>query len=103
MGDFPVIDVVFTNDVVNYMIENVESPRVLARLEKQREMLAYFPEMGHVYCPSYEAAQPPFPCRWIAVPDTPFTLYYHYDEKEQTVVVFYMEHQREDPKNRFVL
>ena len=94
-------EVVFVDDAVDFMIEQVESERVLAQLEKQRDILSLFPEMGRLYAPSYAAAYPPFPCRWIAVPDTPFNLYYLFDEPENTVVVFYLEHQRRNPLSRF--
>lgn len=97
----PAVEVIFANDVVSFLIENIESPRVLARIEQQKGMLELFPEMGRAYQPEYEAAYPPMPCRWIAVPDTPFTLYYHFDEQAQKVVVFSIEHQRMNPMGRF--
>lgn len=94
-------EVIFSDDVVDFMIREVESERVLNQIEKQREMLSLFPEMGCVYTPYYEAAYPPFPCRWVAVPDTPFNLYYHFDVANDVVVIFYMEHQRMNPQGRF--
>lgn len=97
----PAVEVIFANDVVSFLIENIESPRVLARIEQQKGMLELFPEMGRAYQLEYEAAYPPVPCRWIAVPDTPFTLYYHFDEQAQKVVVFSIEHQRMNPMGRF--
>lgn len=97
----PAVEVIFANDVVSFLIENIESPRVLARIEQQKGMLELFPEMGRAYQPEYEAAYPPVPCRRIAVPDTPFTLYYHFDEQAQKVVVFSIEHQRMNPMGRF--
>ena len=95
------VEVIFSNDVVSFLIESIESPRVLARIEQQKGMLELFPEMGRAYQPEYEAAYPSVPCRWVAVPDTPFTLYYHFDTEEQKVVVFYIEHQRMNPMGRF--
>lgn len=97
----PAVEVIFANDVVDYLAERIESPRVLERVEQQNDMLELFPEMGRAYQPGYEAAYPSIPCRWIAVPDTPFSLYYHFDKKTQKVVVFYIEHQRMNPKVRF--
>ena len=100
-GNPSAVEVVFANDAVTFLAENIESPRVLARIEQQRSMLELFPEMGRTYRPEYEAAYPPAPCRWIAVPDTPFTLYYHYAAEEKRVVIFYIEHQRMNPMERF--
>lgn len=99
--NLPAVEVIFSNDVVAFLMENIESPRVLSRIEQQKSMLELFPEMGRTYQPEYEAAYPSVPCRWIAVPDTPFTLYYHFDEKAQTVVIFHIEHQRMNPAERF--
>ena len=98
---FPPIEVIFANDVIAFLVENIESPRVLERIEQQKSMLEFFPEMGRTYQPDYEAAYPSVPCRWVTVPDTPFTLYYHFDEKAQKVVIFYIEHQRMNPLGRF--
>ena len=97
----PSVEVIFANDVVAFLTENIESPRVLARIEQQKSMLELFPEMGRAYQPTHEAAYPSVPCRWAAVPDTPFNLYYHFDVKAQKVVVFYIEHQRMNPRGRF--
>ena len=36
-------------------------------------------------------------CRYVAVPGTPFTLYYAADERAKTVSVFSIEHQRMNP------
>ena len=41
------------------------------------------------------------PCRWIAIPDTPFTIYYVIDYDADEVRVFYIEHQRMNPMGRF--
>ena len=103
MGDdnLPTVEVIFANDVVDFLAESIESPRVLERIEQQKGMLELFPEMGRVYQPSYEAAYPSVSCRWVAVPDTPFSLYYHFDKKAQKVVVLYIEHQRMNPRGRF--
>ena len=99
--NLPSVEVILSNDVVSFLIESIESPRVLARIEQQKGMLELFPEMGRAYQPEYEAAYPSVPCRWVAVPDTPFTLYYHFDTEEQKVAVFYIEHQRMNPMGRF--
>lgn len=93
--------VLFTSSVRQFILENVYSERVAAAIDRQREMLALFPEMGRRYDPIYEAAFPPFPCRWVAIPDTLFTLYYTVDVGKNEVVVFYIEHQRMNPRKRF--
>ena len=47
------------------------------------------------------AARLSVPCRWIAIPDTPFTIYYVIDYDADEVRVFYIEHQRMNPMGRF--
>lgn len=95
------IEVVFTNEAAAFLDEHVESARVLNRMERHIRALASFPEMGQQYAPSYDAARPPIPCRWIAVPSTPFTIYYHFSEAARKIVVLSIEHQRSDPEKRF--
>lgn len=51
--------VLFTSSVRQFILENVYSERVAAAIDRQREMLALFPEMGRRYDPIYEAAFPP--------------------------------------------
>lgn len=93
--------VLFTESVRLFILENVYSERVASAIDRQRDMLALFPEMGREYDPSYEAAHFPVPCRWIAIPDTPFTIYYVIDYDADEVKVFHIEHQRMNPKGRF--
>ena len=100
-GEQGEIELVLANDVATFLDEQAESPRVLRRIERHILALRTFPEMGQVYSPAYEGAWPPIPCRWIAVPSTPFTIYYHFFEETRQVVVMYVEHQRTDPQNRF--
>ena len=95
------VEVVLTNDVVTFLGEHVESPRVLNRIEKYLRALRTFPEMGQDYSPTYEASWPPISCRWIAIPSTSFTVYYHFFEEAKRVVVLFIENQRSDPTQRF--
>lgn len=95
------VEVVLTNDVVTFLDEHVESPRVLNRIEKYLRALRTFPEMGQDYSPTYEASWPPISCRWIAIPSTPFTVYYHFFEEAKRVVVLFIENQRSDSTQRF--
>lgn len=87
-----------TQFVVDYLMDRVDSKRVYDRIDQYREVLALFPDIGHEYDPTYAAARPPFPCRFVAIPDTPFTLYYTKDEMKCEVVVFYIEHQHANPR-----
>lgn len=91
----------FTNDVVDFITQNIWSKRVYNKLMNYVDLLAYFPELGTPYHPDYPAARPPFPCRAVAIPDTPFTLYYITNEDKQTIIVIYMENQASDPNERF--
>lgn len=81
--------VLFTDSVRTFILENVFSERVALAIDRQRDMLALFPEMGREYDPVYDAARLSVPCRWIAIPDTPFTIYYviDYDADEVRVVL----------------
>lgn len=95
------VEIVFSNEASTFLDEHIESPRALRRIEKYIRALAAFPEMGQRYIPDYEAARPPMLCRWIAIPSTPFTIYYHFSEAAKRVVVLSIEHQRTDPQERF--
>lgn len=68
------IEIVFSNEAATFLDEQIESLRVLRRIEKYIRALAAFPEMGQRYVPGYEAARLPCCCRWIAIPSTPFTI-----------------------------
>ena len=93
--------VVYARSVVDFLLEHVESRRVYERIDSYREVLKAFPNIGAEYHPYYSAAAPPFPCRYIPVLSTPFTLYYAVDENARTVNVFAIEYQRSDPDGRF--
>lgn len=93
--------VVYSKGVVDFMIGAITSRRVYEKVDSYRQLLSAFPEIGTPYHPEYAAARPPFPCRSIPVPDTPFTIYYGIDHERRTVEVFYMEHQNADPAERF--
>lgn len=94
-------EVAYTRYVIDFMMERIESERVYNRIDEYRTVLSHFPDIGGDYDPHYDAARPPFPCKRIAVPGTPFTLYYRKDEEERRVTIFYIEHQRADPRGRF--
>ncbi len=94
-------EVLLTQSAEEFVEKNVTSERVLARIERACDLLADYPDMGTPYQASYPAAQPPFPCRTLALPDTPFTLYYLHDDEQ--VVVFSIEWSAGDPKKRFRL
>lgn len=93
--------VVYAQSVVDFMLSEIESRRVYERIDAYRSILSAFPEAGAAYDPYYEAARPPVACRCIAVPGTPFTMYYAVDDEARTVNVFAIEHQRMDPASRF--
>ena len=95
------IEIVFSDEAATFLDEQIESLRVLRRIEKYVRALATFPEMGQRYVPDYEAARPPMLCRWVAIPSTPFTIYYHFSEAAKNIVVLSIEHQRTDPQDRF--
>lgn len=94
-------EVLETEYVVEFLIEHVNSPRVYERIVKSRDLVGEYPEMGAPYDPLYPAARPPFPCRRLFVPDTPFVLYYLKDDDSKTVTFFYVEFAASDPRGRF--
>lgn len=94
-------DVVYTENVIEFILAHISSERVYDKVDSYRFVLSDFPEIGTPYQPYYPAARPPFSCRWVAVPDTPFTLYYLIEIEDARIVVFYIEHQSANPQERF--
>ncbi len=90
-----------TAHALEFIDENVIHPAALASIEHAVEMLSSFPRMGAVYEPEYIAARPPFACRSLPLPDTPFTLYYCLQEERESVIVFDIEWSAGDPCRRF--
>ena len=91
----------YTQSAIDFILSNVTSERVASRLFECRALLETAPDLGRCYDPEYPAARPPFPCRYIPVADTPFTLYYLKDEEARSIVIFCIEYQRADPNARF--
>lgn len=91
----------YVSEVEEFILKNVWSKRVYSKIVNYVDLLSYFPDMGTPYNPEYQAAVPPFPCRFIAVPDTPFTLYYIKLVELKKIVVIYIENQGADPNSRF--
>lgn len=87
--------------VVDFIEERVTGRRVYERIVEAERLVAEYPEMAPQYDPDYPAARPPFPCRRLVVPSTPFVLYYATDDDARTVTVFYMEFAAADPRKRF--
>lgn len=94
-------EVVYARSVLDFMLSEVTSRKVYERIDAYRKVLTEFPYLGEEYDPYYEAARPPFPCRFVAVPGTPFALYYAVSETTKTVQVFAIEDQHRDPRGRF--
>lgn len=80
---------------------NVGTKSMLARFEWAVEILGTFPSFGPSYEPDYAAARPPFPCRYLPLPETPFTLYYIKDDDAEVVTIIDIEWSAGDPKKRF--
>lgn len=91
----------YVSEVEEFILKNVWSERVYSKIVSYVDLLSEFPDMGTPYNPEYPAAVPPFPCRFIAVPDTPFTLYYIKLAELKKVVIIYIENQSADPNSRF--
>lgn len=97
----PKFTAVFTDEFWEFFDGNVYSERIAERVLDLVDMLEAFPEAGRVYDPEYIAARPPFSCRVLPVPDSPFVLYYFINEEDGEIVVFSMQFQRADPTRRF--
>lgn len=91
----------YTQSAIDFIIEHAASEHVASKLFEYRRLLQDYPDLGKAYDPDYPAARPPFDCREIHVPDTPFTLYYLKNEEERLVVIFCIEFQRAQPNSRF--
>lgn len=94
-------EVKITDYAADFIAENVALESVLERFEWAVEMLSAFPSLGPVYDPEYIAARPPFPCRYLPLPDTPFTLYYTLDNQAHEVTIIDVEWSAGDPRKRF--
>lgn len=94
-------EVLLTQRAESFLLENVTLERVMRRIEETVELLGAYPLIGKAYDPSYPAARPPFPCRFLQVSDTPFTLYYLFDEEAGVVTVFDVVWSAGDPRRRF--
>lgn len=93
--------VFYSKSARDFISKQVTSERVLRKIFSYREILEQFPDVGRPYNPAYKAARPPFPCRVISIPDTPFDLYYLKDEEAHRIVILCLEFQRSDPNARF--
>lgn len=91
----------YTQEAREFILTNVRSKKVHERIKKFRDMLKELPELGRAYDPEYPASRPPFECRVLAVPDSPFALYYVVDEEHEEIIIFHVENQRMDPEERF--
>lgn len=90
-----------TDYAAAFIEENVALESVLKRFGWAVDMLSVFPSLGPVYDPEYIAARPPFPCRYLPLPDTPFTLYYTVDDATARVIIIDVEWSAGDPRKRF--
>lgn len=91
-----------TEYVVRFLMEHVRSRRVYDHVTRTRDLAGEYPDIGMPYDPEYPAARPPFPCRRLYVPDTPFALYYVKDDDARTVTFFYAEFASGNPSRRFL-
>ena len=94
-------EVEYVERAISFLEENVWTEQVLDRIVRYVDLLSEFPDLGTPYNPDYPAAKPPFSCRSIAIPDTPFTLYYVKDDERLLVTIVYIEHQGANPEERF--
>jgi len=90
-----------TSNVVEFILAHVSRETTLGKIEAVVSIIEEFPGMGHVYDPECPAARTPFPCRYIVVPETPFTIHYLKDDVAHKVVVFDIEWSAGDPVDRF--
>lgn len=93
--------VAYSKTALDFIAANVNSKRIAEKLFEYRRLLEEFPNLGRSYDPLYPAARPPFPCRVISVPDTPFDMYYVKDESALEITIILIEFQRVDPMLRF--
>ncbi len=91
----------YTQGAIDFILENVHSKQVASKIFECRRMLQDFSDFGKIYDPEYPAAMLPFPCRYIAIPDTSFNLYYIKEVDAMRIVIFCIDYQRIDPNARF--
>lgn len=91
----------YTRHAVSFIKNNIKNKRIAEQVFGYRKLLETMPDLGRNYDPEYPAAKPPFPCRYIAIPDTPFTMYYLKNEATQEIVIFSIDHQRKNSEAWF--
>lgn len=87
---------------LDFIDKHVTRETVFARIEWAIDILGEYPAFGPSYEPGYAAARPPFPCRYLPLSDTPFTLYYVKDDESKKVTIIDIEWSAGDPLKRFV-
>ncbi len=90
-----------TEGVIDFIEQNVWSKRVYDRILECEEIAAQYPEAAPEYDPTYPAARPPFSCRRMVIPNTPFVFFYLIDDEAETVTVFSIQYAAGDPRKRF--
>lgn len=93
--------VAYTEAALRFISRNVTSVKTAERIYRYEKLLEQMPDFGVPYDPYYDAAMPPFPCRQVRIPDTPFTMYYLKDEESRRIVIFSIAFSRADPRTRF--
>ncbi len=78
---------------------SIASERLFEHVDTDIGLLETNPYLGRIYDPVYDAARPDFTCRVFYCEH--YGIYYRVDEKLHRIIVFAIEDQRRDPKNRF--
>ncbi len=74
---------------------------VYDRVEASIDVLAANPGLARSYDPTYEAARPPMPCQYYAVPRTTKVMYLVVNENDSSLAMLFLGDAREDPRHRF--
>lgn len=97
-GDAKPLQIIFSPSA-NDSYQSIENANELDEVDTMIELLGYFPGIGHIYDPVYEAVVPGFVMRVVHAGHR--SIYYRIVERAETVRILFIEHQRADPKTRF--
>ncbi len=79
---------------------HIRSKKLARRVDEVFDLLQQFPWIGKEYEPLYPVNQVPFDLRVISADR--YGIFYVVDESSETVIIYFIEDWRRNPKDRFL-